>query len=879
MDMWTVLALGLAIHESWVALQHANTWLNPYVQRLDRKYGVALVKKSQHAVITFVLGEYWSREVVTTAMSLWVLSPATPLALYMLSLYTMMYHIVKVSLLLHDGLTQCSASYGILSVLLVPLRASGWSALRLALQGIDTLQHVYMAHALASQWTGTAVPLLTLAVWVWHQATVLVSGQSTATRPVERARRVVPPCEHPHAATYGGDIARLLRPLDADTPVHTVLLAHPGHIADMYRLLYRAREPYVSPDRWWLRALAPLSVAYSLVVLFLWPDRPVVCDRFLVHGVWTEVWFVPVFGYQYLWWPGRAARRVRRIVRHATTVRGARRVVLGALNKAHWIEDGGRGLADRSGGPDVLQIEDGNLLTAAVLCDHIRRHLSPYEDAAGSRGFCLVGPTSKVGAGVARYWAARGVAVACVTASRERFRHLRDGTAEVDRCRIVRADAADLTGTRGLVVFCKGGSYDLHPDSVALTTAVPAPVFGRRPRRVVEAGRVAYDQTPFRWHMALDTGEMYPCMATGTVPSLDPGRHFVGSVDHTRVDVALAHAATHGIRPLVHDRDVVVVGSGVAGVVAMEHARARGDSALMVGRDETPGGNWLRVAPCTALTSHSRYLGLPGAPDIATAADMLAYITERCQRLDMRLGDGVARVDKVPGGFRVETESGATFSTRRVVIATGHGPPLGVPPHHRIDATLVDPPGRALPTEPSRILVLGGGNTAVDTALALVAAGHEVRMSVRSCPVVVPHHGILQMWDIEQFLGLHRRFPWVARLLPAVAWMHGTSIRGAVPAQSPTKVSRIVVDRGGFARLVQTGRLRTHPALAALDADGVSFVDGSSWTPDRVVCCYGAEPGTKWACGMGVTESPLCTDLRECLSYPSPIHAMVAAVG
>jgi cation diffusion facilitator CzcD-associated flavoprotein CzcO len=255
-----------------------------------------------------------------------------------------------------------------------------------------------------------------------------------------------------------------------------------------------------------------------------------------------------------------------------------------------------------------------------------------------------------------------------------------------------------------------------------------------------------------------------------------------------------------------------VVGSGVAGVVAMEHARARGESALMVGRDTAPGGNWLRVVPGVALTSHSRYLGLPGAPEIVTAADMLAYVTERCRRLEVRLGDGVARVDKAPGGFRIETESGTTLAARRVVVATGHGPPRGVPPHHHIDATRVDPLGMPPPAAPSRILVLGGGNTAVDTALALVGAGHEVRMSVRSCPVVAPHHGILQMWDIEQFMCLHRRFPWVIRLLPAVAWLHGTSIRGAVPMQSPTKPSRLVVDRGGFSRMVRASLPSCLPA-------------------------------------------------------------------
>lgn len=37
------LAVGTFVHEVWLCLQHANILLNPLCQRLDRRYGVALV--------------------------------------------------------------------------------------------------------------------------------------------------------------------------------------------------------------------------------------------------------------------------------------------------------------------------------------------------------------------------------------------------------------------------------------------------------------------------------------------------------------------------------------------------------------------------------------------------------------------------------------------------------------------------------------------------------------------------------------------------------------------------------------------------------------------------------------------------------------------
>lgn len=39
---WVVLTF---VHEAWLCLQHANVLLNPLCQRLDRGYGIALVRK------------------------------------------------------------------------------------------------------------------------------------------------------------------------------------------------------------------------------------------------------------------------------------------------------------------------------------------------------------------------------------------------------------------------------------------------------------------------------------------------------------------------------------------------------------------------------------------------------------------------------------------------------------------------------------------------------------------------------------------------------------------------------------------------------------------------------------------------------------------
>ena len=52
---WYWLRSTLLLHEYWVYLQHTNVLANPYCQRLDRQYGIALLKSNQHWAIAGTL--------------------------------------------------------------------------------------------------------------------------------------------------------------------------------------------------------------------------------------------------------------------------------------------------------------------------------------------------------------------------------------------------------------------------------------------------------------------------------------------------------------------------------------------------------------------------------------------------------------------------------------------------------------------------------------------------------------------------------------------------------------------------------------------------------------------------------------------------------
>ena len=532
----------LVIHEWWITLQHLNIWLNPWVQKLDRTYGLGLVRKNQHPVITLVLGEYWTREMVTMLLcSFWVSSGW----LQSLLVVNLVYHLAKLSSLVQDGITKSSTLFGSVYTLLAPFTYTSrlnitHALVRLGLQGFDALVHVGMAYTLATQ-TGWYLPVATVLVWLYHQATVYWTGQSTATRPVERARQVCPPSENPHTDGFDtdGETLRLLRPLDAETPVDTVLLGHPVTIVapvwGLAQSLETSRD-VPAPGSGWRRVVFQvfclLCALHSMVVQVFWTE-PIVCDRFQIqNGVWVETWLVPAFGYQYRLFPRACERKLKHALERARD-RGASRVILGAMNKAATIGDGGRAFASLFD-PERLQLDDGNLLTAAVLNHHIKAHIGT------ATRFRLVGATSKIGTAIVQYWASRGLVVECVSSSQERLRRLceslPDGHTPI---RALGPGDVEPLAPPVLWVFCRGGHYDVHPESIVLTVAIPAPTFRRQPRRRIDAGRVVYSgQSPFNWHLGLDPKEMYPCLATGTLPPFVTGiqhQHILGPIDYTRL--------------------------------------------------------------------------------------------------------------------------------------------------------------------------------------------------------------------------------------------------------------------------------------------------------------------------------------------------------
>jgi NosR/NirI family nitrous oxide reductase transcriptional regulator len=169
--------------------------------------------------------------------------------------------------------------------------------------------------------------------------------------------------------------------------------------------------------------------------------------------------------------------------------------------------------------------------------------------------------------------------------------------------------------------------------------------------------------------------------------------------------------------------DLLVIGAGASGLNAALGAEEHGLRVMVLEKnriantiEDFPEGKWIYAEP-ESMPPQGK-LWLEGASKEDLLARWRQIIAEH--RLEVRTDEGVTGLTKrKEGGFEIRTDRGAYFATR-VVLATGqrgNARKLGVPGEDRenVHHRLYSP--RHYKDE--EILVAGGGNSAVEAALAL----------------------------------------------------------------------------------------------------------------------------------------------------------------
>ena len=181
--------------------------------------------------------------------------------------------------------------------------------------------------------------------------------------------------------------------------------------------------------------------------------------------------------------------------------------------------------------------------------------------------------------------------------------------------------------------------------------------------------------------------------------------------------------------------DLLVVGCGPAGLATSLYALERGLGLTTIEREDI--GGTVRLFPRKKLVM-TRPLHVPGygrltGPEIPKEKliDLWGEIVQTAG-LTVNTQEGAERVVPRDGGFDVVTPRG-TYRAKRVVLAIGRrGTPrkLGVPGEELPNVLYHLSEAEAYRRD--RILVVGGGDSAIEAAVALAAQpGNTVRLSYR----------------------------------------------------------------------------------------------------------------------------------------------------
>ncbi len=235
------------------------------------------------------------------------------------------------------------------------------------------------------------------------------------------------------------------------------------------------------------------------------------------------------------------------------------------------------------------------------------------------------------------------------------------------------------------------------------------------------------------------------------VPDIDPfyqtaisGQYLIGEVAGKPLvknaanlgRAVVEHMLQTGLVATPGHIDVLIVGSGPGGLSAALSCKQRGLSYVLLEKENIisstvsryPKGKLVMAEPYDA----PNYSLLPvfdsGKEELIALWKELIQLCE----IDIRMHETVQSVNKQPDGNFVTTTTGGNYRSQRVILATGtRGKPrtLGIQGENlpKVFSQLDDPAdhrGKA-------VCVVGGGDSALEAALALADAGARVIMSYR----------------------------------------------------------------------------------------------------------------------------------------------------
>ena len=195
----------------------------------------------------------------------------------------------------------------------------------------------------------------------------------------------------------------------------------------------------------------------------------------------------------------------------------------------------------------------------------------------------------------------------------------------------------------------------------------------------------------------------------------------------------------------IHKTDVIIVGAGPVGLFAVFELGLLDIKAHLIDILSRPGGQ------CTELYPEKPIYDIPGFP-IVNGQELVDNLMKQIEpfKPTFHLGQMVEKVQKIDGGFRVETDLGTVVEAKCVVIAAGGGSfQPKKPPIPGIDAYEGSSVFYAVRKMESfrgkRILIVGGGDSALDWTLNLFPLAERITLMHRRDDFRAAPHSVEQM--------------------------------------------------------------------------------------------------------------------------------------
>lgn len=286
--------------------------------------------------------------------------------------------------------------------------------------------------------------------------------------------------------------------------------------------------------------------------------------------------------------------------------------------------------------------------------------------------------------------------------------------------------------------------------------------------------------------------------------------------------------------------DVLVIGGGQAGLAIGHYLQSTSLRYQIIERHGRVGDSWRRRYDSLLLFTPRAYSALPGLPvsgdpegypDKDEIADYLEAYAHHFE-LPVALGSGIRSLERLNGGFRATSDSGAQIDCQAIVLATGAFQQPAIPAiarHLSADVLQLSPESYKRPGQvpPGRALVVGDGATGRHIARELTDS-HEVFLAT----------GRRRRLSRERILG-RNVFWWMDRL-------------GLLRLSRETAIGKYFMKgdpfpgRGlEFTRLRQRG-VNVVGRLTQAEGRKVAFADGTTTEIDAVIWATGYKDKSDW---------------------------------